>query len=45
MSLESSCKGEFAKFVSYHIFGNIYGNMLATIVYRDCVAYEIRENR
>ena len=40
VSLICSCKNELTEFVSYHIFCNIYWNMLSTIIYCNCMTYK-----
>ena len=44
MTFEGTGKCEFAKFVSYHILGNIYRNMLSSVVNCDGVTNEFRED-
>jgi len=45
MSSECSGGSEFAEAMSYHIFCNIYGNVLLSVVYCDRVADHLREDR
>lgn len=40
MTAEVTCGGEFAEFVSHHIFGHVDGNEFVTIVYSEGVANE-----
>jgi hypothetical protein len=39
------CRGELAKFVADHRFGDEDGNMLSTVVHANCVADHLREDR
>ena len=43
MTFEGTGKCEFAELVSYHVLGNIYRNMLSSVVNCDGVTYELRE--
>ena len=44
MALKGSGRGKLAEFVANHVLCDIYRNMLAAVVDRDGVAYEIRED-
>ena len=36
---------ELAKFVANHVLGNIDGNVLFTVMHRNCQADEVRQDR
>ena len=44
MALEGTSGSKFAQLVTYHVFRNVYGNMLSAIVDRKGVADEFGEN-
>ena len=45
MPLEGAGRSELTEFATYHIFGNVYGNVLSSVVYGDRVTDHLREYR
>ena len=43
-AINASIPQEAAELVTYHIFSNIYRNVLTTVVNGECVTNELREN-
>lgn len=41
VSAECAGGGEFAEFVSYHIFGDVHGDEFVTVVYSEGMTYEL----
>jgi hypothetical protein len=45
MTLEGSGRCKLAELVAYHILGYIYRYVLAAVMNRKCMSYELREDR
>ena len=44
VATERSCRGEFAKFVTHHVFGNENFDVPTTVVNHECVSDKLRDH-
>ena len=44
MTFKNTCGGKLTQFMTYHVFGNIYGDMFTPVMNRNSVSHHLREN-